>query len=51
MSLFKHLRVKTVFINMANSNIELADIHYMYGRANGNCREAQYLYQQIFSQR
>ncbi|EZA58873.1 hypothetical protein X777_00694 [Ooceraea biroi] len=33
------------------SNIELADIHYVYGRANGNCREAQRLYQQIYPQR
>ena len=32
-SLFEYL-----FINMAAySNIEWADIHYMYGRANGNC--------------
>jgi len=51
-SLFEHLRMKIVFINMAAySNIEWADIHYMYGRANGNCRKAQRFYQQIFPQR
>jgi hypothetical protein len=33
-SLFEHLRMKVVFINMATySNIEWADIHYMYWRA------------------
>ena len=51
-SLFNFLRVKIVFINMAAySNIELTNIHYMYGRASGNCREAQRLYQQIFLQK
>ena len=28
-----------------------ADIHYMYGRANGNCRKAQRFYEEIFPQR
>ena len=28
-----------------------AGIHYMYGRANGNCRKAQLFYQEIFPQK
>ena len=51
-SLFEHLRMKIVFIKMAAySNIEWADMHYMYGRANGNCRKAQRFYQEMFPQR
>lgn len=51
-SIFKHLRMKILLINLAAySNIDLPNIHCMYGRANGNCRKAQRLYQQIFPQR
>ena len=28
-----------------------ADIHYIYGRANGNCRKVQRFYQEIFPQK
>ena len=30
---------------------EMADIHFFYGRANGNAREARRLYQGIFPNR
>jgi hypothetical protein len=34
----------------AYSNIDWADTHYIYGRANGNCRKAQRFYKEIFPQ-
>jgi hypothetical protein len=44
-SLFEHLRMKIVFINMtAYSDIEWANIYYMYERANGNFSKAQCFY-------
>jgi len=44
--------VKSIHQYNAYSNLELADVHYMYRRTNGNYREVQRLYQSwIFPQR